>query len=112
MNQQLDKQLFIAGNVIVLLGAAGWIVEPNIFSYIYSVGVAILIFVQIRNSFRTKDADRRHKRLIANAMFATLVLAIGAYFMFKGSMSWVPAVIIYAITTLFLSYRGNPEKKA
>lgn len=112
MNQQLNKQLFIAGNIIVLLGAAGWIIQPEIFSYIYSAGVALLIFVQIRHSFQTKNADKRQKRLIVNAMFATLVLGIGAYYMFKGSMSWVPAVIIYAITTLFLSYRGNPEQKA
>lgn len=105
----ITKNLYTLGSLLAVAGAAIKLFENQYSPYIFSVGAAILIGLQIKSIYDNREADRRQKRLGFNGLLAVLMLAVAAYFMFTGANSWVVAVLIYALTTIFLSFRGNSK---
>ena len=110
MNQeQLTKILFTTGSSLVIISAiaklANFIYAPHVFS----LGVTLLIYVQLKNVIDNRKAETRQKRLSRNGMVTSLLLALAAYFMFTGSNSWVVLVLIYALSTFFLTFRGDKK---
>lgn len=107
MQKQLTKTLYITGDLITFSGVILQLIEFHYASYIFSLGSALLIFMQIRSFMKNSDAEMRIKRLSRINLFSSLLLALAAYFMFTSSNLWVVAVLIYALSTLTLSFRGN-----
>jgi len=105
----LNKIFLIVGGGLTVIGSFAKLFDVKYAPYVFSIGVACLIYIQIMFTIQHRDADVRQKRLARNGLFASLLLGLAAYFMFVGSNSWVVAVLIYALSTLFLSYRGNDK---
>jgi len=103
----IHKIFLITGGGLAVVGAVLELIDIVYAPYLFSIGAAILIFIQLKNTLENKDAEVRQKRLYRNGLFASLMLAVAAYFMFNNSNSWVVAVLIYSLSTLFLSFRGN-----
>jgi hypothetical protein len=106
---EITKILFTIGGIFTVVGSIAKLFNIAFAPYVFSVGVVFLIYIQLMYTLESKDADTRQRRLTRNGLFASLLLALAAYFMFVGSNSWVVAVLIYALSTLFLSFRGNSK---
>jgi UDP-N-acetylglucosamine enolpyruvyl transferase len=107
MQKKLSQLLFISGGTITITGAVLQLFKISYAPYIFSVGAAILIFLQATIAFDNSIVDLRSKRLSRSGLFASLLLIMAAYLMFTNSNSWVVAVLIYSLSSLFLSFRGN-----
>jgi Ca2+/Na+ antiporter len=105
----INKVLLISGGGLTVFGCFAKLFDLSYAPYIFSVGAAFLIYIQLMYTIDNKNADSRQKRLTRNGLFSSLFLVIAAYFMFKDSNSWVVAVLIYALSTLFISFRGNQK---
>jgi|SRR5665647_2242717 len=105
--------LFISGGTLIIVGAVAQLFNIAQAPYIFAFGAGLIIYFQILLSFHVHrdDVDIRTQRLARTGLFSSLLLALAAYFMFKGSNSWVVAVLIYALSSFALSFRGNPESK-
>ena len=103
----INKIILITGGGLAVVGAVLKLIDKIYAPYVFSIGAACLIFIQLMHTLENKDAEVRQKRLYRNGLFASLMLAVAAYFMFNNSNSWVVAVLIYSLSTLFLSFRGN-----
>ena len=105
---QLSKTLFFGGGVFLLAGTVANFFENEVSMYVFSFGAALIIIYQFMESLKVrKISDRRVQRLRRLAFLSSTLLAPAAYLMFTYSNLWVVLVLIYAITTLFLSFRGN-----
>lgn len=106
-----SKILFLTGSVITIVGSIAKFIEPSDAEpravYLFATGVAMLIYVQLKHLYDNRKAETRQKRLALNGLFSSLLLALGVYFMFKHSNSWIVAVLIYALSSLITSFRGE-----
>ena len=108
MNEQLSKTLLFVGGVAVLAGSAAKILRQDRAVYIFAFGAALIIFYQFMESLKVRKIDdNRLQRLRRIAFLSSTLLAPAVYLMFTNSNLWVLAVLIYAVTTLFLSFRGS-----
>lgn len=107
---QLPNILFISGNLFVLAGSIVKLINQTFAPYIFSVGAALIIFVQLNHAIENRNSETRQKRLSRNGILSALLLGLAAYFMFTGSNSWVVAVLIYGLSSFILSYRGDSTK--
>lgn len=107
IKKQLTQIFFIVGGTLSFAGAVAQLFEYSLAPYIFSLGSAFLIYIQLRNALDNNNVDTRQKRLARIGFFTSLLLALAAYFMFTTSNLWVVAVLIYALSTLTLSFRGN-----
>ena len=108
ITNQLQKTLFFCGGISILAGAVANFFEKEFSVYIFSLGAALIIFYQFMESVKVrKISDRRIQRLRRLAFLSSVLLAPAAYLMFIDSNLWVLAVSVYAVTTLFLSFRGD-----
>jgi hypothetical protein len=108
MTQKQSTQIFFfIGVTLTLLGAVAHLFEVPHASYVFSAGSALLIYFQAKNALDNRNAEMRLQRLSRIGFTSSLLLALAAYFMFTGSNLWVVAVFVYALTTLFLSFRGE-----
>jgi len=107
IQKQLSQILFISGGTITLIGAVAQLLEFSVAPYIFSTGAALLIFLQVVNAKDNWKAEMRKKRLARNGLISSLFLALAAYSMFTNSNMWVVAVLAYALSSFFLSFRGN-----
>lgn len=99
----------LVGSVLVLAGAAFQLLdfEFDISKYIFSLGALSLIVVYFIQHHQAKDEDKRTQRLYRLMLFASLFLGVSAYLMFKGDERWVVLVLLYALISVFLSFRGK-----
>ena len=110
MNQkQLSQYLYISSGTLIVLGSIIQLVKFVYAPYVFSLGVAILIFLHGMDAFDKSKIDKRQQRLARIGLLTSLMLGIGVYFMFVGSNSWVVMVLIYALSTFFQSFRGNSK---
>jgi hypothetical protein len=107
MQKQLSPYIYLAGSAVTFIGAVAQLLEISYAPYIFSVGAALLIYVQIKNFIDKGKADSRTMRFARIGLFTSLLLALAAYFMFTASNLWVIAVLIYALSSLYHSFRGN-----
>jgi hypothetical protein len=106
MTQELQiKSLFIGGGILVIIGTVAKLFQFLPAPYIFSFGSAILIFIQAKNVFNRSKTDKNQQRLARIGLFNSLFLALGAYLMFSSSNSWVVCILIYSLTSLYLSFR-------
>lgn len=107
MTKQTSQILFIAGGTFIIIGAAAQLFDALSAPYIFSVGSAALIYFQFMQAWETRNADMRQQRLGRIGFIASLLLALAAYYMFTQSNLWVVAVLIYALSSFSLSFRGE-----
>ena len=107
MQKHLTKTLYITGDLITFSGVILQLIEFHYAPYVFSLGSTLLIYMQILSFINNNDTEMRKKRLSRINLFTSLLLALAAYFMFTSSNLWVIAVLIYALSTLTLSFRGN-----
>lgn len=107
MQKQFFKLLFPAGSILATAGVVLHLFELGFAPYVFATGAAIVIFVQSQVAIHASESGMRQQRLSRMGLLSALLLALAAYFMFTGSNLWVIAVLIYALTSFFLSFRGN-----
>src|SRR5665647_894263 len=107
MQKQISQYIYLAGSAVTFMGAVAQLLEINYAPYIFSVGAALLIYIQIKNFIDKGKADSSTMRFARIGLITSLLLALAAYFMFTASNLWVIAVLIYALSSLYHSFRGN-----
>jgi len=107
--QKLSQYLFIVAGTLTVSGACAKLVNLDFAPYLFLIGVILLIFLHGREVWDKTVTDKRQQRLARMGFMTSLMLGIGVYFMFTGSNSWVVMVLIYALSSLFQSFRGNSK---
>ena len=107
MNEQTIRTTYITGAVLTFIGAICKLFELIYAPYIFSLGSAILIFLLAKSAYELRNAELRKKRLSRSSLMSGLLLILAAYSMFTHTNLWVVAILIYALTTLFITFRGN-----
>jgi accessory gene regulator protein AgrB len=105
MNEQTTKTIYIIGALLTFVGAVCKLFEKEFAPYIFTLGAAILIFLHAKSAYELRDAEIRKKRLSRSALMSGLLLGVAAYSMFTHTNLWVVAILIYSLSTLFVSFR-------
>lgn len=100
-----SRMLLIVGGTLTVAGAFSQLMNVNVASYIFTAGAAMLIVYQFMAYMTDKKKDLRTQRLSRLNFIYSLLLGLAAYFMFVQSNSWVVVVLIYALVSLFNSFR-------
>ena len=103
----ISQFLFIVAGSLSILGAILQLFVLSLAPYVFSVGVGLLIFLHAKEVFDNTQPDKRLQRLSRIGLITSLFLGLGAYFMFKGSNSWVVMVLIYSLSSFFQSFRAT-----
>lgn len=106
----LKQALFVSGAVLTVAGSFAKLFDYPIAFYIFTVGALLIIFVHGQDVFDKTKTDKSEQRLARMGLFNSLFLAVAAYFMYGSSNSWVVMVLIYALTTFYLSFRSAGSK--
>lgn len=97
-----------AGSLLILIGAALKFFQFEFANYIFATGAAFLIGLQIFHLSKSgEEADLQKRRQHRLMLFVTLFLGVAVYFMFTEKNTWVPLVLVYALASLFLSFRNK-----
>lgn len=107
MSKQPSQILFIGGGTFTIIGAVAQLFDIPIAPFIFSFGVILVLYFQFMHAWNTREADIRKQRLGRIGFLSSLLLALAAYFMFTNSNLWVIAVLIYALSSFSLSFRGE-----
>jgi len=105
-NNKYIQYLYVSGILLVITGSFGHFFDQPLFKYIFGAGTLLLIVKQLIEMFNTISPDFRQKRLMRMNMMLTLMLALATYSMFDGSTLWIAVVLIYALVTLFMTFRN------
>ena len=106
MNKKYYSIFSAIGLSAVIIGAVAHIIGFAPAIYIFSFGALIIIITQLFVALE-KQTENRKQRLTRMSFMSSLLLGLASYFMFTHSNSWVVAVLIYALITLFLSFRNK-----
>ncbi|MDD3196360.1 MAG: hypothetical protein PHU68_11290 [Paludibacter sp.] len=96
----------LIASVALVSGAVLHFIDIDFGKYIFALGAAISIVLQLIQLIRKPGTGFREQRVQRMNFMVSLVLALAVYSMVEGSTLWVPAVLIYALVTLFLSFRS------
>lgn len=96
----------VTGSMAVFVGSLLHFFELPYGKYVFGAGALILISLQLINIFHSPAAGFREQRLQRMNFMVSLVLALAVYSMVEGTTLWIAAVLIYALVTLFLSFRS------
>ncbi len=107
MNKKHLNLLQIIASVAVFVGVILKFTNIEVAKYLFAAGVLGLFIVQILYAYQTRKEPVRNKRIASLMFIVTVVLGVGAYFMYIGNDNWVLTVLIYALVSLFLSFRGK-----
>lgn len=104
MNKNLQL-VYVAASSVLLLSSIAFFFNVKFAEYFFAASVLALIAEKLFGYSKTKDADFRKKRLRRIELYSLAVLVLAAYTMIAGKTYWIPLILIYALVTLFLSYR-------
>jgi len=105
MSKQNLQIIFIIGGTITIVGAIAQLFNVTAAPYVFSAGALIIIALQLMAALNSKNSDPRLQRLTRVNFITSLFLALAAYFMFTSANSWVVAALIYALSSLIMSFR-------
>lgn len=94
------------GSIALLIGSLLHFFETPYGKYLFAVGAFILIVLELITIFKHPEADFRSRRLQRMSFMVSLVLALAVYSMVEATTLWIPAVLLYALITLFISFRS------
>lgn len=103
----INTLLLLVGGSASFAGALMQLSRINFAPYVYSLGAAALIVLHFLQHEAVDRNNMRAQRLARIGLMSSLLLGLGAYLMFTDSNLWVPATLIYALTSIFLSFRNN-----
>lgn len=106
MKNKKSLTFYIIASVLTVFGAIGHIMEINYSSIMFSVGALIIIVLKFLSIEGNATFNKRKKRLDRIGFISSLLLALAAFSMLTDSNLWVVALLIYAILSFFLSFRG------
>lgn len=97
--------IYVLGFAIIIIASLAYFFQYEPARYFFSAGAILLIAERLIVMFRNTGNDFRTQRLQRMQLMLSLVLALAAWSMFEGTTLWIAAVLIYALVTLFLSFR-------
>jgi len=106
MFKQPSQIIFFSGGIFTIIGCIAKLLDIRIAPWIFSVGVLFLLYTHINYFMQKRNEDIRIKRVARTSFFGSLFLALAAYCMFTNSNLWVVGVLIYALTTFYVSFRS------
>ncbi len=106
MNKKHFSLFSTIGLSSIILGAITQIIDLAPAIYIFSFGALVIIVTQLFVAL-DKQTDNYKQRLARISFISSLFLGLASYFMYMHSNSWVVAVLIYALITLYLSFRNK-----
>jgi len=102
---KLINLLFPVGASILFAAALFGFKDLNYTEYLFALGALLLIAYHAIQAYNFKEEDKVKQRVYRLGFISSLFLAIAAYFRFTDSNSWIVMVLIYAVTTFYLSFR-------
>jgi len=105
MMDTLKKMLPVTGALLLIAGSLGYFMELQPSKYIFGVGALALITFQLIEFLSFKKDDFRIKRILRMNLMMSLLLALATYSMFEGTNLWMASLVIYAMVSLFFSFR-------
>lgn len=109
MDIKTYKIIFAVAATFIVAGAILYDGFPDIAPYIFSVGVALILFVRAKTMYR--GSDKRIRRLYGILFFGTLLYVFAAYLMYIQSMYWVMALAVSAAIEFVVVFRMPRENK-
>ena len=106
MNKKNLDIIFAVGALLTSAGAIMNLFDVENSKYIFGLGSIIVIAIHASIALQKSD-DLRKQRLTRMGFTSSLLLGLGTYFMFTDSNAWVVTVLIYALTSFFLSFRSE-----
>lgn len=97
--------LFPIGAVLLFSASLFKLNDQQYIEYVFAAGSLILIAYHAIIAYNFKKNDKGMQRLYRMGFISSLFLTIGTYFMFTASNSWIIMVLIYALSTFYLSFR-------
>ncbi len=112
MSDKLIYYIQIVGSLLVVIGSAFrlFAFESIIVPVVFSSGSLLLIYVYYMQYHKQRDANKRMQRLYRLMFFISLLLGVASYLIFIKDERWIVLVLIYALTSVFLSFRGEANK--
>ncbi len=98
--------LYVIGILLVVFGSLGHFNRLDIAKYFFGAGSVLIILERLIVQFQTKEADFKAQRIGRMQLMMSLLLGLGTYSMFDGTTLWIATIVIYALVTLFLSFRS------
>ncbi|MCE1154672.1 MAG: hypothetical protein LWW91_00880 [Bacteroidales bacterium] len=96
----------VAGSAALVAGSLFHFFDRPYGMYVFGAGALILILFQLILLLRNPAQGFREQRIQRMNFMVSLVLALAVYSMVDGTTLWIAAVLIYALVTLFLSFRS------
>lgn len=100
--------LTIVFSLLLLIGTLAQIMDWKYAPYVFALGTVLAVMTALLQA-RLFTENKRLHRLGRIHFLSSLMLCLATYCMFIYSNSWVVFLLIYAVVTLFLTYR-LPEK--
>jgi len=97
---------YIAGILLIVLGSLGHFSGIELAKYLFGAGAILVILERLIVQFQSKDLDFKAQRIGRMQLMMSLLLGLGTYSVFEGTTLWIATIVIYALVTLFLSYRS------
>lgn len=105
--KKLIQVIYIFGGVLTIAGAIMQLMHVMYAAPVFALGTIALIITHLMSAFGVKDDEFRMRRMSRIGLISAFMLLIANYFMLTGSNSWVVFLLIYALVTLFLTFRSE-----
>jgi hypothetical protein len=105
INKTFINSLFPAGAILVFVASILAYYKIEYVEFLFALGAITLIAYHAILAYNQQDKDRNVQRLYRMGFISSLFLGIATYFMFTESNSWIVMVLIYTVTTLYISFR-------
>lgn len=101
INAKIKNILFQSTAILIVLGAALYMLAPQIAKYTLAIGATGYIICLFTTPYPGQSI--RGKRLFNMQVFAALLIAVSAFLMFMNHNLWILILFIAAILTLYSS---------
>lgn len=105
----LKDGLFIIAALLILISAV-LLMEEYAWAR-FSLTVGIIMYIAHRAIDAYRGNDFRLKRLNRMHAFNALLLILAVYLVFKGSNTWIVALLIVAVVELYVVFRSAAYQK-
>lgn len=108
--QKTSSLLYIVAATLLLIGAILALLEIRYGMYLFVAGSVGVIFTQAQIAYENRNEQMRQKRLSRLSALTSVLLLLASYSMYTGTNSWVVLLLMYALSSLFLSFRGDKKE--
>lgn len=108
MNKKVRTIIFQISALLLLAGAALYIVQPIIAPYLFAFGAAGISLCYL--TIPAKDLDFRERRLHRYNIFAGLLCIFSSGLMFNNQKEWVICLAISAFLQIYTAFITSKKK--